>query len=308
MIKKNFDKLLLLIIFVLTSNNLAFSKINTKILYKINDHIITNLDIENEKKFLLFLNPNLSNLSNEQIFNISKDSLTNRKIKEIELEKYFDLKKENFGDEYINNFILNSNYKSKDYLLNQLKEFNLEYEYFKKNVIVDNLWREFIFNKFKNQIKIDSEKLKKQLNKQNKEIEELNLSEILFDIKLNMTFEELSSKIFEEIEKSGFEAAASIYSISDSKNFGGSLGWIKSNQISEKIYSEIKKVENITMPIKTNNGYLIIKINEKRKIVEELNIEKELQKLINIESGKELNKLGYIYFNKIKKRIFINEQ
>ena len=62
------------------------------------------------------------------------------------------------------------------------------------------------------------------------------------------------------------------------------------------------------MPIKTNNGYLIIKINEKRKIVEELNIEKELQKLINIESGKELNKLGYIYFNKIKKRIFINEQ
>ena len=252
---KIFLKTFFLILFILlTYLNSSFSQITSKIILKVNDQIITNLDIENEKKFLLFLNPNLSNLSNEQIFNISKDSLTNRKIKEIELEKYFDLKKENFGNEYINNFISNSNYKSKDYLLNQLNEFNLQYEYFKKNVVVDNLWREFIFNKFKNQIKIDSEKLKKQLNKQNKEIEELNLSEILFDIKLNMTFEELSSKIFEEIEKSGFEAAASIYSISDSKNFGGSLGWIKSNQISEKIYSEIKKSKILQCQLKLIMG------------------------------------------------------
>ena len=119
--------------------------------------------------------------------------------------------------------------------------------------------------------------------------------------------EKLAEKIFYEIENYGFEAAASIYSISDTKNVGGNLGWIKSNQISKNIYDEIKVVKNITKPIKTNNGYLIIKINDKREINEKIDVEEELSKLINIETEKEINKLGYIYFNKIKKRTFISE-
>ena len=69
----------------------------------------------------------------------------------------------------------------------------------------------------------------------------------------------------------------------------------------------IKKGKEITSPIKINNGYLIIKVNEVRKIREKINFDEELNKLINLESEKELNRLGYIYFNKIKKRIFISE-
>ena len=119
--------------------------------------------------------------------------------------------------------------------------------------------------------------------------------------------EKLVEKIFYEIENYGFEAAAIIYSISDTKNVGGNLGWIKSNQISKNIYDEIKIVKKITKPIKTNNGYLIIKINDKREINEKIDVEEELSKLINIETEKEINKLGYIYFNKIKKKTFISE-
>ena len=59
--------------------------------------------------------------------------------------------------------------------------------------------------------------------------------------------------------------------------------------------------------IKTNNGFLILKINERRTINEKIDLEQELNKLIGLETQKELNKLGYIYFNKIKKRIFISE-
>ena len=305
MINLNKKIFLFLFIMIIYSNALS-SKI--EIIYKINNDIITSIDIENEKKFLIFLNPNLKNLSLIQIENISKDSLKNRKIKEIELEKFFNIEQENMGQKYVMNFISNSNFENLDNLKLELNKVNLSYQYLEKNFLIDNIWREYIFERFKSKIKIDKDKLKNQIKNQNNQIEEINLSEILFELKPNIELNKLSDQIYNEIEKSGFEAAASIYSISDSKNFGGKLGWIKSNQISEKIYSEIKKVENITMPIKTNNGYLIIKINEKRKIVEELNIEKELQKLINIESGKELNKLGYIYFNKIKKRIFINEQ
>ena len=36
-------------------------------------------------------------------------------------------------------------------------------------------------------------------------------------------------------------------------------------------------------------------------------LKKNYKKLINIETEKEINKFGYIYFNKIKKRTFISE-
>ena len=307
MSNKNLKKITVILLFLIFYSNGAFSKIKTNILYKINDQIITNVDLKNEKKFLLFLNPSLNNLSSEKINNISKDSLQNRKIKEIELTKYFDLNEVGLGKTYINNFISNMNFQNKEVLVTKLNEFNLPYSYFEKNFIVDNVWREFVFNKFKSQIKIDIKRLRKQIENQKNEIEELNLSEILFETKTDISIEELAKNIYSEISKSGFEAAASIYSISDSKNFGGNLGWIKSNQISNKIYQEIKKGKEITSPIKTNNGYLIIKINKRRKTKEKVNFEDELKKLINIESQKELNKLGYIYFNKIKKRMFISE-
>ena len=298
--------ILIFIIGIFTSN--SFSKTSIKVLYKINDQIITNIDLDNEKKYLIFLNPNLKNLSVNKISEISLDSFKNRKIKEIELSKFFDLsKKEKLGEEYIKNFTTNSNFKNIENLKAELNKVDLSYSFFESNFAIDYLWREFIFNKFKSMIKLDMEKIKNKVENNRNEIEELNLSEILFELDINISFEDLKNKIYSEIEKSGFEATATVYSISNSKNFGGKLGWIKSNQISDKIYKEIKKGKKITDPIKTNNGYLIIKLNEKRKISEEIDIKAELQKLINIETEKELNKFGYIYFNKIKKRTFVSE-
>ena len=61
------------------------------------------------------------------------------------------------------------------------------------------------------------------------------------------------NKIYSEINKSGFEAAASIFSISDSKNFGGKLGWIKSSQISKKIYSPLSIIFALRNEILNNN-------------------------------------------------------
>ena len=298
--------LFIFILFIFTKNNVT-AQISSEIILKINDEIITNIDLENEKKYLLFLNPNLVNLSSSQINKISKDSLTNRKIKEIELSKYFNLKQDKLGEAYIKNFTKNSNYKNINNLKNELIKFNLNYNHFENNLLIDNVWREFIFNKYKSTIQIDIEKLRKQIEKKDFAVEELNLSEILFKNETNESFDILKNKIYNEIQKSGFEATASIFSISETKNFGGKLGWIKSNQISEKIYSEIKKTNEITDPIFTDNGYLILKINERRTINQEVNIKEELNKLVNLETEKELNKLGYIYFNKIKKRIFINE-
>ena len=295
------------IFFLFYFSNHVFAKTETIILYKINDQIITNIDVNNEKKFLIFLNPNLKNLSNKQIENISKESLQNRKIKELELNKIFQLDKQELINDFMDNFITQMNYKSKEDLIQKLNSFDLSYNYFEKNLVIDNLWREFIFNKFKSQIKININELKKQIKSQKSDIEEFDLSEILYKEKPGISIDTISNQIYEEINKSGFEAAASLFSISESKKIGGKLGWVKSNQISKEIFSEINKSKNITKPIKTKNGYLIIKINQKRITKEKINYELELNKLVNSETQKELNKLGYIYFNKIKKRTFISE-
>tara|TARA_B100001250_G_C19793510_1_gene787675 strand:+ start:791 stop:1705 length:915 start_codon:yes stop_codon:yes gene_type:complete len=298
--------LLLIFMFLFMSKSYVFSKINLDILYKINDQIITNVDLENEKKFLILLNPNLKKISANKINEISNKSIKNRKIKEIELTKFIDINKENLGKKYLENFIISSKFKDMKNLLSQLDKVGLKFNYFEKSILIDNIWREFIFNKFKSQINIDINSLKKQINNQKNEIEELNISEIFFHLD-NRNFEDLTNQIYKEINQSGFEAAASIFSISDTKKFGGKIGWVNSNQISKEVYDEIKKVKEITSPIKINNGFLIIKINQKRKVKEEINFDKELKKLISLESEKQLNRLGYIYFNKVKKRIFISE-
>ena len=299
--------LIFLVLIISFISNVSLSENKTEIIYKINEEIITNIDLNNEEKFLIFLNPNLKNLLKDQITKISKNSLINRKIKEVELKKIYDFEKSNSGEKYVKRFIKNSKYKNDQDLRNSLKQSNLEYEFLLKNFHIDNIWREFIYEKFKSQVKINVDVLKKQIQEQKTNYEELNLSEIVFKIEANGNLKDLSKQIYDEINSSGFEAAASIYSISETKKFGGKLGWIKSSQISKDIYNEIKKIDTITKPIKTNNGFIILKLNEKRIVEKKINLEEELQKLINTETDKELNKFGYIYFNKIKKRTFISE-
>ena len=113
----NFEfKIITNIIFLFIFTTIAYSNVDLNIKYKINDQIVTNIDLQNEKRFLIFLNPNLRNLSNTQLENISNESYKNRKIKEIELRKYFDFYKKNLGEKYIEQFVVNSNFDSKDEL------------------------------------------------------------------------------------------------------------------------------------------------------------------------------------------------
>ncbi len=307
MIKKKLTFPIYIFLILILYSKPLYSKMNSEILFKINEEIITTIDLENEKKFLLFLNPDLKNLSSTQIKNISINSLENRKIKELELKKFINFDNINISTT-VDNFILTTNLGNKEILIKNLEEVNLNYSYFENNFLIDNLWRDFILNKFKSKVTIDKENIRKKIKNSKKEVKEYNLSEILFKVNANKSLEQLTKEIFSEIDKSGFEAATSLYSISDSKNFGGKLGWIKSTQISEEIFSEIKKVETLTPPIKTSNGYLILKINETRMTTEKINVEEEFNRLVNLETQKELNRYGYIYFNKLKKKVFISEK
>ena len=58
---------LILILFLYTSLGVAEEKIFIKL--KVNDYIITNIDIKKEAEYLKILNPNISDLNDSKILN-----------------------------------------------------------------------------------------------------------------------------------------------------------------------------------------------------------------------------------------------
>ena len=67
-------------------------------------------------------------------------------------------------------------------------------------------------------------------------------------------------------------------------------------------------IKQLTKPIQVTNGYLIIKLNDKRERKIKIDFEKTLKKMILEEKNRQLNQFSLIYFNKIKQNIFISEK
>jgi len=131
------------------------------------------------------------------------------------------------------------------------------------------------------------------------------LSEIVFKIDKTLS-EDLINLSIKEI---GFNNTANVYSISNSAKFGGKLGWVNESSLSKQIIEKLKLVEegNFTDVIKIGNNYLILKL-EKIKITEvKIDKDKEIERLVQIETNKQLNQLSNIYFNKSKINYSINE-
>ena len=64
---------------------------------------------------------------------------------------------------------------------------------------------------------------------------------------------------------------------------------------------------NISKPIFTPNGYIILKIDDIKFSEKKFDKKKELNNLIRIETNKQLNQYSNIFFNKVKKNTNINE-
>ena len=289
-----------------------YSQENVFIELKIEDEIITNIDINNEKNYLIALNNNLKNLNKDQIYQVSKNSLVREIIKKIELVKVFDLEKSDVLTEgLVENLYKNLKFNNKNEFNNYLKNYNLNSEKVGKKILIEALWNQLIFNKFNKNVKIDENKLKIKLkNELNKnKIEEFNLSEIVFQVDSNEKIEEKNKKIINFINNNGFENAANTFSVSDSSKFGGKIGWVNKTQISKIILENVSnlKIGQVTNPIQINNGYIILKLEDKRLVERNIDMDKELKKLIVFEKEKQLNQYSLMYFYRIKKNLFINE-
>lgn len=305
-------KIFFLIAIYFLSTNLSFSNINLKIIMKINNEIITSYDIEQEKNYLLALNPNLKSIDESQLMTIAKKSLTKEIIRKTEISKYIELNQENPQiDSVLNGIINNLNFTNENEFKNYLQSFNISIDDLKKKIEIENEWKNMIYIKYKNSVNIDKENLMSKIEnliKNNYEFE-YNLSEIIFTIKNNTNFDDELKKIKNSIKDNGFENTANLYSISDSSKIGGKLGWVAKKNLSTPITNEIEdlKKDEYSKPIKIGNNFLILKINEIRKKPFEMNKQAELDKMIMIETTSQLDKFSNIFYNKIKLNAKISE-
>ena len=283
------------------------------ILYTIDNNPITNVEINNEITYLKLFNENLRSMDKEPLVVYATKSIIREKIKEVEVKKYFKLGlNEEIVNQRINDLVARANIKNIEEFYQLLNNLNLEKDFIKKKLEIEILWNKLIFEKYKDKLSINEEKIQKDLRykieNQTEVIEEFKLYEILFTgstTNIDTEFE----KIIKSIDEIGFENTARIFSTSNSSSAGGEVGWVKKTQLSDKIYQEIKNLKDneISNIINAPSGRLILMIKERRASNEKLSFDEEYKKIINFEKNKQLNQFSLLYFKKLKQNSKINE-
>ena len=288
---------------------------DVKIIVKVDNLIITSEDINYESNYLMALNENLNKLKKQEVYEIAKVSLIKEKIKKNEIKKYVDIKSLNNNkliDDIIQGIYKRLGFNNISDFEIYLNTFELSSNEIKEKLNIEMLWNQLIAAKYKNRINIDEDKIRKKIQEEKIDYQNLieyDLSEIIFSAK---NTDELNFKLKEikkAINNTGFETAANKFSISDTANFGGNIGKVNENQLSNTIKNELQKinVNEYTDPINVGNSFIIIKINKKNIIDLKLDKNEIVKRMIDIEKKKQYENFSLIYYNKIKLNSQIDE-
>ena len=294
-------------------NMIAQTQENVSILFKIDNEIVTNIDIKNESKYLLALNPMLKNIGEQQRMDIAEQSIIKEIIKENELLKYYNL---NQGDELldkiIEEFYTKLGINSKELFENYLKDFDLTTADIKKKIEIETMWNRLVYDKFSDVVQINKESLKEKIKSQKNSTNKksLLLSEIVFEESSEENLDKIIKKIYKSLDEVGFENTANIYSVAESSKFGGKIGWVEEQNLSSSFIKELRKIKinQISSPISNGTFFVILKINDIKNVVVKKDLDEELKKLIIFEENRQLANYSKIYYNKLKINSLINVQ
>ena len=303
-------KYIIILLFIFGIFNITSVSANVEIKYKIQDEIITNIDIDKEARYLIALNNQLNNLDKIKLNNLAEKSIIKEKIKKITLEKIYILnQKDPYIDNVIKDIYLGMKIQSLEEFKERLDSLNLNYQFIKKKIEIEVRWNDLIYSRYKDKVNIKKDELVKKINElEDREIKEYLISEILFEKKPDSTVKEIFEKISGSIKEIGFSNTANLYSISDSSKTGGKIGWVKESNLSKLLVEQLEKinVNEFTEPTQVGNNFLILKIDEIRISKLKIDKEKELKNMINFERTKQLSKFSQIFYNKVKSNIIVD--
>ena len=309
MIKDIDIKILVMLIFLILGKSYA---LENKIVLKIDNEIITTLDVFDEINELKFFNENFRIMDNEnEIYQIALQSILRHEIKKTEVFKNID--KFQFADETYLDSIIKKNYEKLGY--NNLTDFKenlrkneVNFVKFKEKLKINLLWNEIIYAKFFDKVILNENKLRDQINNKKNINKTFNLNEIVYQVQNLKDVDRIYNIIKNDIIKLGFKNAAIKHSLSNTSSTGGTIGWVDENTLNEQILNELESIpaQSITKPIRISGGFLILQKLEEKEISKNLNSDEELKKLMRFEADQQLNNFSNIYFNKIKNNLQIN--
>ena len=305
---KKIINILIILFIVMLSKSIA---LENKIILKIENEIITTIDIFNEINYLKFFNNELSQLSDQEIYQIAIQSISKNKIKKIEILKNFNkvnLENEDYLNSVINEKLKNLGFKELKNFKEELTKRKIDFNDLREKLEIDIIWNQIIYSKYNDKIVIKEDELKKNLQNNKNYNQMINLKEIIFEARDGNEIQSKYDLIKNDIEKIGFESAAIKYSSSNTAANGGDLGWINESAINKEILNELKKIslKSVTKPIRISSGFLILQKYDEKKIEENIDLEVELKKLIDYERNQQFNNYSNLYFNKVKKNLNIN--
>tara|TARA_B100001996_G_scaffold358232_1_gene322660 strand:- start:4411 stop:5346 length:936 start_codon:yes stop_codon:yes gene_type:complete len=305
-----FKKIFFALFFLLHSQTL-FADISNKIVLTVGSLPITLYDLKQEVRLLSILNPGqLENESIENLQSLAIESLTIKKIKEQEIKKnqLDNIEDEEFV-EYEISRLLKSLDMDKDSFDKMLTENQLEINDLKNHISIQIKWNRLVYGIYQNKIKIDEESVNKQLEEYSvkKSSYEYLLSEIIVPVSESQNPNDVYQKVKGRLIGEKFENVAREISISQTRDSGGEVGWVSEKTMAKIVIKKIKNlnVGEITNPILIPEGIMIIKLNNKRQIKNEINKDLLKKKIILNERDKILNTYSKMYLDKLKSNTMI---
>ncbi len=309
--KLNFFLKTFLIYFIIQTNN-ALPLTQNKIIANVQNQIISSYELKNKIKTILFISDQKLNQNNVNFY--KKEAmrlLIDYKLKKEEVSKF--------------NIVIDNNIKTNNYLKNLaskhstniqgLKKIfinnNIDFEIYLDEIKIEFAWQQLIFNLYKDKINLNNDEVEKELNnfvKNKQDIDEYKLLEIELLLKNNSEDNDEIEEVKKQIDLIGFENTAIKFSTASSAIDGGSLGWINSKSLSNKIYDIVKvmQIGEVSKPIFQGQTAMFLKLIDKKSLeINNINLNEIREKIIVAKKNEYLNLFSNNHLSKIKNNALI---
>ncbi len=301
----------LIIIFLSLNYFFSFNllaNINSNIVLKVENEIITNYDVKNKIiSSLILSNKDINQENIDKSKKQALDSLIQFKLKKIELEKY----NLTYDKANITNYLMAISQNDIAGLKNKFKAYDLDYQSFLDQLKVQFKWQKLIYQIYSRKIEIDEKSLDEELKnliKNKNNLDEYKLSQIEILINNDDSDAEKIRDLKKTIKDEGFENAAIKYNSAYSEDNKGNIGWVSAKSMSKPIFDIVKNMKqgDVSEAIKRQNSILFLKLEKKRtNIVSEKNINEMRKNLINQKKNELFNLYSNSHLSKLRNTSFI---
>ena len=270
-LKKILISCLIILTLVFSTNNSSMSQDIQAISAIVNDEVISRYDVQQRIKLIIVtsgIQPTQENVSRLEKQAIR--ALVNEKIQLQEAIK-LDVPTSSEEIDLMLRRIASGNEMSSEEIINFISSNGVNSETLLNQIKAELLWNKIVRGRFGSYINISEDEISIVYNRtiESLDREQYDISEIF--IEFGSKEEEvdalnLAKRLIEQLKNgASFAPVAQQFSQASSSGQGGYIGWVSEGQLNSKIVDALKGLNNkqISNPIKTVNGFYIVRLNEK---------------------------------------------